>query len=76
MNRLGIAVMLRWGMCSRALTLLHDMRYSGMHLDQFPLVQSHTCPGMLLGLAREQSPLAGAVGPRGGRLAWLLAVLG
>ena len=48
-NPLGIAVALRWDMWSRAWAMLQDMPYTGIGLDQFPVIQTHFYPGVLLG---------------------------
>jgi hypothetical protein len=46
---LGIAVVLRWDMWSRALAMIRDMPFTGIGLDAFPLVQTGHYPGLLLG---------------------------
>jgi len=48
-NPLGIAVTLRVDMWSRALAMLHDMPFTGIGLDQFPLLQFGFYPGVMLG---------------------------
>jgi len=46
---LGIAVVLRLDMWSRALAMLRDMPYTGIGPDVFAAVQAHFYPGLLLG---------------------------
>lgn len=48
-NPLGIAVALRLDMWSRALAMIHDMPYTGIGLDTFPVVQSNFYPGVIIG---------------------------
>lgn len=48
-NPVGIAVALRLDMWSRALTMIHDMPYSGIGLNTFSVIQSSFYPGYLLG---------------------------
>lgn len=46
---LGIAVVLRLDMWSRALAMIHDMPYTGIGLDTFPVIQSQFYPGVMIG---------------------------
>ena len=46
---IGIGVVLRWDMWSRALAMIRDMPYTGIGLNTFPLIQTHFYPGFLLG---------------------------
>ena len=46
---LGVGVVLRWDMWSRALAMIHDLPYTGIGLDAFPLIQTGFYPGLLLG---------------------------
>ena len=46
---IGIGVVLRWDIWSRALAMVHDMPYTGVGLNTFPLVQMHFYPGVALG---------------------------
>jgi putative inorganic carbon (HCO3(-)) transporter len=48
-NPLGIAVTLRLDMWSRALAMIHDMPYTGIGLDTFPVIQSNFYPGVIIG---------------------------
>lgn len=46
---LGAAVSLRLDIWSRAWSMLHDMPYTGIGLNSFPLVQSRFYPGFAIG---------------------------
>jgi putative inorganic carbon (HCO3(-)) transporter len=46
---LGIAVVLRLDIWSRALAMIHDMPYTGIGLDQFAVIQTNYYTGFLLG---------------------------
>ena len=46
---LGIGVVLRWDIWSRALAMIGDMPYTGIGLDTFPAIQANFYPGFLLG---------------------------
>jgi putative inorganic carbon (HCO3(-)) transporter len=46
---LGIGFLLRFDMWSRALAMIHDLPFTGIGLNTFPLVQSHFYTGFLLG---------------------------
>nr|MBC7245810.1 O-antigen ligase family protein [Chloroflexota bacterium] len=48
-NPLGIAITLRLDIWSRALAMIHDMPYTGVGLDMFPLMQSNFYPGVMIG---------------------------
>jgi hypothetical protein len=48
-DRLGIGVLLRLDIWSRAWAMIRDMPYTGVGLNTFPLVQTHFYPGVLLG---------------------------
>lgn len=48
-NPLGIAAALRLDMWSRALAMIHDMPYTGIGLDAFPMIQTHFYPGVMIG---------------------------
>jgi hypothetical protein len=48
-NRLGLGVVLRLDIWGRALAMLHDMPWSGIGLNTFPLIQTGFYPGLLLG---------------------------
>jgi putative inorganic carbon (HCO3(-)) transporter len=48
-NPVGIAVTLRLDIWSRALAMIHDMPYTGVGLDVFPLIQSNFYPGVMIG---------------------------
>ena len=49
-NPLGIAVVLRLDIWSRALAMIRDMPYTGIGLNTFSILQSQFYPGFLLGL--------------------------
>ena len=49
-NPMGIAVVLRLDIWSRALAMIRDMPYTGIGLNTFSILQSHFYPGFLLGL--------------------------
>jgi putative inorganic carbon (hco3(-)) transporter len=49
-NPLGIAVVLRLDIWSRALAMIRDLPYTGIGLNTFPILQSQFYPGFLLGL--------------------------
>ena len=46
---LGIGVALRLDIWSRALAMVHDMPYTGIGLNTFPVIQTQFYPGFLLG---------------------------
>ncbi len=46
---LGVAVVLRWDIWSRAWAMVRDMPLTGVGLNTYPLVQTHFYPGVLLG---------------------------
>jgi putative inorganic carbon (HCO3(-)) transporter len=46
---IGIGVVLRLDIWSRALAMIRDMPYTGVGLNTFPLVQTNFYPGVLLG---------------------------
>lgn len=46
---LGVALVLRLDMWSRALAMIRDMPLSGIGLNTFPIIQSHFYPGYLIG---------------------------
>ncbi len=46
---LGIAIILRLDMWSRALVMIRDMPYTGIGLDSFPVIQSQFYPGVMIG---------------------------
>lgn len=48
-NPVGIGVVLRLDMWSRALAMIADMAFTGVGLNTFPLIQTHFYPGHLLG---------------------------
>ncbi len=48
-NPLGIAAALRLDMWSRALAMIHDLPYTGIGLDAFPVIQSQFYPGVMIG---------------------------
>jgi putative inorganic carbon (HCO3(-)) transporter len=48
-NPIGVGVVLRLDMWSRALAMIRDMPYTGIGLNTFPLIQTHFYPGFLLG---------------------------
>lgn len=48
-NSIGIAVILRLDIWSRALAMIADMPYTGIGLNTFPLIQSHFYIGHLIG---------------------------
>ncbi len=48
-NPIGIAVVLRLDIWSRALAMIGDMPFTGIGLNTYPLVQWHFYPGNLLG---------------------------
>jgi putative inorganic carbon (HCO3(-)) transporter len=48
-NPIGIAVVLRLDIYSRALAMIQNMPYTGIGLNTFPLIQGHFFPGYLLG---------------------------
>ncbi len=49
-NPLGIAIVLRLDIWSRALAMIRDMPYTGIGLNTFSILQSQFYPGFLLGL--------------------------
>lgn len=48
-NPIGIAVVLRLDIWSRAIAMIADMPYTGIGLNTFPLIQSHFYIGYLIG---------------------------
>jgi putative inorganic carbon (hco3(-)) transporter len=48
-NILGVGVVLRLDIWSRSLAMVRDMPYTGVGLNNFPIVQAHFYPGVLLG---------------------------
>ena len=48
-NSIGVAVVLRLDIWSRALAMLRDMPFTGIGLNTFSLIQWHFYPGYLLG---------------------------
>jgi len=48
-NPLGIAVVLRLDIWSRAWAMVRDMPFTGVGLNTFPVIQTHFYPGFLLG---------------------------
>jgi putative inorganic carbon (HCO3(-)) transporter len=48
-NPLGIAVVLRLDIWSRAWAMVRDMPFTGVGLNTFPVIQTHFYPGLLLG---------------------------
>lgn len=48
-NPVGIAIVLRLDMWSRALAMIQDMPFTGIGLNTFPVIQSSFYPGFLLG---------------------------
>jgi putative inorganic carbon (HCO3(-)) transporter len=48
-NPVGVAVVLRLDIWSRALAMIRDMPFTGIGLNTFPLIQWHFYPGHLLG---------------------------
>lgn len=75
---LGIGVALRLDIWSRALAMIHDMPYTGIGLNTFPVIQTQFYPGFLLGPEAHAHNLflqtAVDLGLPGlGALLWLLA---
>jgi hypothetical protein len=75
---IGIGVALRLDIWSRALAMIHDMPYTGVGLNAFPLIHIHFYPGFLLGPEPHAHNLFLQAGvdlglPGLGALLWLLA---